>query len=51
MNFSDWITCCTGGQIMVQLFYTTLIGVDRVDGWMDDLLFYVLFNSNSVISG
>ena len=24
---------------------------DGLDGWMDDLRFYVLFNCNSVISG
>ena len=26
-------------------------GFDKMDGWMDDLRFYVLFNSISVISG
>ena len=24
---------------------------ENIDGWMDDLLFYVLFNSISVVSG
>ena len=30
---------------------TSLLELITVDGWMDDLRFYVLFNSVSVISG
>ena len=29
----------------------TIMYMQRLTGWMDDLLFYILFNSISVISG